>query len=292
MSELEVAVRNPGLVLLWSFGLFMLMHLHQYLGGALAAWRSEQTLDAIMSGKYQDHNTILMRGLAAAAIGLPLALVATTVLWRRPIGWMQLDFRWNMLLAGLAMGLVLPILIVLFLRAIGLASVYKSLSRLQWDERLAAHIGVACTAVFTGIAEEIVFRGMAARELAHVWGWPLAVLVAGAFFGIVHLASRFKTLTVRSALVIMVSSVAVSFLFVAMYVRSGSLWLPIGFHAAWNYSLVEILGLPMSGRETDGGLAETRLDTSSWLTGGSVGMEASPVALAAYVLVGLLYVVF
>ena len=99
----------------------------------------------------------------------------------------------------------------------------------------------------------------------------------------------------RSALAIMVASLAVSFLFVAMYARSGSLWLPIGFHAAWNFSLVGILGLPLGGKSTRAGLLETRLDASSWWTGGpvgSVGIEVSPVAVAAYLVVGLLFVVF
>lgn len=144
-------------------------------------------------------------------------------------------------------------------------------------------------ALFTGVAEELIFRAMAARELSLVLGWPLAVLAAGAYFGVVHLAGQIKTLTVRTGLTIMVSSIFVSFLFVAMYVRSGSLWMPIGFHAAWNYSLVGILGLPMSGKETECGLLKTTLKGSPRLTGGETGMEASAVALVAYAVIGLLF---
>ena len=90
----------------------------------------------------------------------------------------------------------------------------------------------------------------------------------------------------------LVNSIFVGFLFVAMYVRSGSLWLPIGFHAAWNFSLVGVLGLPMSGKETESGLLKTTLTGSPWLTGGKTGMEASAVALIAYAVVGLLFVLF
>ena len=292
MSNLGIVARNPGLVLLWGFGLFMLMHLHQYVGGVLAAWRSGQTLDAIMSGKYQDHRTVLMRGLAAVVVGIPLAWVAASFLWGRPIDWMGLGLRGGMLVAGITLGLSLPLVVALVLQAGGLATMGRSYPGDRWREKGMMLLGIALTALFTGIAEEIVFRAMAAREIALAWGWPLAVLVAGAFFGLVHLVSRLKTLTVKSAIWIMVSSIAVSFLFVAMYVRSGSIWLPIGVHAAWNFALVGILGLPLDGVETDVGAFWTRLDEASWLTGGSAGMEMSPVALAVYGVVGLLFVLF
>ncbi|MFC2095899.1 lysostaphin resistance A-like protein [Candidatus Bipolaricaulota bacterium] len=137
-----------------------------------------------------------------------------------------------------------------------------------------------------------MFRAMAARELSLVVGWPLAVLIAGVYFGLVHLVGQIKTLTAKKVLAIMVSSIFVSFLFVAMYVRSGSLWMPIGFHAAWNFSLVGILGLPMSGKETNYGLLKTTLTGPGWLAGGQIGMEASAVALVAYAVVGLLFVLF
>lgn len=78
MPAFEIAARNPFLVLVWSFGLFMLVHLHQYIGALLAAWRTRQTFDVIMGGKYEDHTTILMRGLAALAIGIPLTWIAAT----------------------------------------------------------------------------------------------------------------------------------------------------------------------------------------------------------------------
>jgi len=294
MSGIEIVARNPGLVLLWSFGLFMLMHVHQYLGGVLAAWRSGQTLDAIMSGTYQDHRTVLLRGLAAIGMGIPLAWVAAAFLWGRPIAWMGLSFRVELLLGGLALGLVLPVIVALVLRRLGLATMGRAYPGDRWREKGLMLLGIACTALFTGVGEEIVFRAMAAREVALIWGWPLAVLVAGAFFGVVHLVSRLKSLTVKSSLWIMVSSIAVSFMFVAMYARTGSIWLPIGVHSAWNFALVGVLGLPMDNqqtKDTDVAVFWTRLKRNSWLTGGSTGMEMSPVALAAYALVGLLFVV-
>jgi len=94
------------------------------------------------------------------------------------------------------------------------------------------------------------------------------------------------------AVTLMISSVLVSFLLIAMYVRSGSIWLPIGFHAAWNFALVGILGLPMSGNETEVSLFQTNVQGPVLLTGGALGIEASAIALGFYVILGLLFVVF
>ncbi|TFH07327.1 MAG: CPBP family intramembrane metalloprotease [Candidatus Atribacteria bacterium] len=290
MSAAEITMRNPLLVLLWTFGLFLFMHFHQYISALWVARRAGLTFDAVMKGKAESPTTLLIQGAAALLFGVPLAWVAATVLWRRPMAWMGLTFDGTWLLAGIGLGIALPLLVVFILKLSGQASISRPHRTLGRRERTTTLAAIACMALFTGFAEEIVFRAMAARELSVAMGWPLAVLVSGAYFGFVHLIGQIKTLTASKAATILVASVAVSFMFVAMYVRSGSLWLPIGFHAAWNFSLVGVLGLPMSGRRTEGGLLQTTLTGRPWLTGGEVGVEASVVALAAYALVGLLFV--
>ncbi|MBU1050763.1 CPBP family intramembrane metalloprotease [Candidatus Bipolaricaulota bacterium] len=288
----EITARNPVLVLIWSFGLFLFMHLGQYVGALLAVRRSGQTFDAIMSGKYEDHDTLLMKGIGTVVAGIPLIWIAVALLWRRPAAWMQLPFQGLALVAGLGMGILVPVLIAGMLRILGYAAIQPSQSILAWSKKIPWLSGIALLAVFTGVAEEIVFRAMAAREIAWVMGWPLAVLIAGTYFGVVHLIGQLKTLTLTKALAVLVSSILVSFLLIAMYVRSGSIWMPIGFHAAWNFSLVGILGLPMNGNVSEVSVFQTTFSGPAWLTGGTMGMEASGAALLAYVIVGLLFVLF
>ncbi len=288
----DVVSRNPLLILGWSFGLFLFIHLGQYAGALLAMWRSGQSFDAIMSGTYEDHSTILMKGIGAVCAGIPLAWIAATFLWGRSIVWMQLPFRGLSLAAGVELGLLFPILLVGVLKLLGHASISRSQSPLKQSRKALWLLGLALLSLFTGVAEEIVFRAMAAREFSLIVGWPMAILIAGAYFGAVHLIGQVKTLTVRKALSIMVSSIVVSFLFISMYVRSGTLWLPIGFHAAWNFSLVGILGLPMNTHAPEESMVQTTLAGPGWLTGGAMGLEASGMALFAYALLGLLFVVF
>jgi membrane protease YdiL (CAAX protease family) len=290
MTTYAIAARNPLLVIVWSFGLFMLMHGHQYVASLLVARRSGRTFDDVMSGRFEDRSTLLLRGAVAMLVGLPLIWLSMTLLWRRPLAWMGLGAQPEWLLLGLAVGLVLPVIVVGVLRLLHRARISRSLSPLTGKRTAAYMAGVALMAVFAGVSEEVVFRAMAARELSLVVGWGWAILISGMFFGVVHLLGQYKTLTMRKTGAILVSSLFVSFLFTAMYIRSASLWLPIGFHIAWNASYTAILGLRMSGEVPDTSLLQTTVDESSWVAGGAAGMEASLPAIAAYTLVALLFV--
>jgi len=281
--------RNPFLVLLWSFGLFLLMHAHQYLGALLAARADHVSFDALMSGKHESSRSLLLRGSVAIAAGLPLIWLCSTLLWSRPTAWMGLGISWGWLLLGIGLGMVSPLLIIAVLWRMNLARMPLSRLGLRRAELASAVVGISFAAVFAGVSEEIVFRGMMGLELALAWGWPAAILVSGAMFGIVHLLAQMKALTLRKGAAIMVSSIAVSFMFISLYRFSGSLWLPIGFHIAWNYAHSVLLGLEMNGEAPLASCLRTTLDTTSWIAGGEAGMEASLPSVAWYLLLGLLF---
>ena len=283
--------RNPFLVLLWSFGLFMLMHGHQYIGGLIAAHAGRVSMDSVMSGKHETPRSVLLRGVAAVVVGLPLVWLSVTLLWGRPLVWMGLSFQWGWLVLGLGMGLLATFLIVFALAKMRLARVAMGHDGVRGAEMMSAIVGLTLMAVFAGISEEIVFRGMMGLELSLAWGWLASVLVTGVSFGFVHLLGQLKTLTVRKVLTLLVSSIAVSFLFISLYRFSGSLWLPIGFHIAWNYAHSVLLGLEMNGKPPVASCLQTRLDSRSWLVGGEAGMESSVPAIAGYCLLGLLFTV-
>src|SRR5205823_14343263 len=76
----------------------------------------------------------------------------------------------------------------------------------------------------------------------------------------------------------------------AAYMLTRSLWLPMGIHAAWNFTQGEIFGVPVSGT-TVHGLLRSRLTGSPLLTGNGFGLEASPVAIVSATVAGVLLVV-
>jgi len=291
MSASAPDARNPSLVLIWAFGLFTLIHGHQYIGALLASLADRVSFDSIMSGKHETPRTLLIRGSLALIVGLPLVWLCSTLLWKRSTAWMGLGPQWGGLFLGIELGAAAPILVVLVLWRMNLARISLARTGRGHLQVVSAVLGLTAIAVFSGVSEEIAFRGMMGLELSLTWGWPLAVVVSGAVFGVVHLMGQTKTLNATKVGAIMLSSIAVSFLFISLYRFAGSLWLPIGFHVAWNCAHSPFLGLRMNGKEPLASYLKTTLDSSSWIAGGEAGMEASVPAVAVYCLMGSLFTV-
>src|SRR5262249_14558687 len=79
------------------------------------------------------------------------------------------------------------------------------------------------------------------------------------------------------------SSIAIALeagvLLAAAYVVTGRLWLPIGLHAAWNFTEGSVFGMSVSGGRQAASLFGGTLSGPAILTGGAVGPEASIVAV-------------
>ena len=141
----------------------------------------------------------------------------------------------------------------------------------------AALIQVAQTLVFSALlfmlaalAEEALFRGYPLQTLTRANLAWLAVFLTSVPFAAIHL----KNPNVAAGFTFINTALAGVWLAVA-YLRTRSLWFPLGVHWAWNWALGSLFGLPVSGitdlaphpllRGTDLGPA--------WLTGGSYGIE-------------------
>ncbi len=136
-----------------------------------------------------------------------------------------------------------------------------------------------------GFFEEFVFRGYALHNLTDWLGWKGAVFVQALIFALIHLANVATASDEArlAALGAMPSIFLIGIFFALSYRKTGSLWFPIGFHAAWNFSLGCLFSLPVSGIKTFQ-LLEVKANTDNWLSGGSFGAEGSfflvPVLLA------------
>ncbi|MES2358626.1 MAG: CPBP family intramembrane glutamic endopeptidase [Gemmatimonadota bacterium] len=134
-----------------------------------------------------------------------------------------------------------------------------------------------------GVLEEVLFRGVIFRiteEWIGSWG---ALAFSSLLFGAGHLANPHATLT--SALAIALEA---GVLLGAAFMITRRLWLPIGLHAAWNFTQSGIFGAPVSGTVPHGLFVST-LSGPAWATGGGFGPEASlPAVLVSLVSVWLL----
>jgi membrane protease YdiL (CAAX protease family) len=284
----KIKPRNMILVILWSYGLFVLMHVYQYIGAVIASARSGQGFEAIMSGEFESVQTDFIISLTALVVGITLVFLVTKFLWRRGAAWMRLRFDLKSLIAGIVLGIILPLVIVQILDLLGAAEISWKPAVPRSNEALLIITGYACMAIFSGIAEEVVFRGMAVREIALRHGWLIAVIIGGLYFGAAHLVAKLGALTILDSFGVLISGTLVSFMFIAMYRRSRSLWMPIGFHMAWNFCLKGVMGVTVSGNESTIGLLDVELTGSPFLTGGVFGLETSVVSLIFYLLAAIL----
>ena len=138
-------------------------------------------------------------------------------------------------------------------------------------------------ALGAGVLEEILFRGVIFRiteEWIGSWG---ALAFSSLLFGAAHLANPHATLS--SALAIALEA---GLLLGAAFMLTRRLWLPIGMHAAWNFTQSGIFGAPVSGSPAHG-VFISRLSGPAWATGGGFGPEASlPAVLVSLFSVWLL----
>lgn len=144
-------------------------------------------------------------------------------------------------------------------------------------------VGVTPLLFVAALAEEAIFRGYTLQTFARARLAWVGVLVTLMFFGYVHISNP------NAMPGMTFTNTALAGLWLAVgYLRTRSLWFPLGLHLSWNWALGWFFGLPVSGftlvshpllKGTDLGPV--------WLTGGSYGIEggvAATVALALFTL--------
>ncbi len=129
--------------------------------------------------------------------------------------------------------------------------------------------------LFASLLEELVFRGYELSTLASgIRFWPAAIVLSAVFGFVLHYAQKPNETLVDGLSVTLVA------LFLCLTVRrTGNLWFAIGWHWMFNFGSLFILGFPNTGNKgglpITGRLVEAATSGPAWLTGGSMGAEAS-----------------
>lgn len=150
------------------------------------------------------------------------------------------------------------------------------------SSQVAKTLIVSCGVfIVAALFEEAMFRGYPLQTLTRARLAWLGVLVTSAVFAAGHLQNP----NAGRALATLNTFLAGVWLAIA-FLRTRSLWFPLGVHWAWNWALGSLFGLPVSGltrlapnpllRGTDLG--------PSWLTGGAYGIEGGVACTVALVI--------
>jgi uncharacterized protein len=137
--------------------------------------------------------------------------------------------------------------------------------------------------LLSAIAEEFLFRGYAQFTLtAGIGFWPAAAVLS-ALFGLIHITNKGEN--ILGAL----SVVSFGLLLCLFLRRTGTLWCAVGFHLGYDWGQTFFYGLPNSGLTPSHNLFNVILNGPRWLTGGTVGPEASVICPLVLAAVGVLF---
>jgi CAAX protease family protein len=148
---------------------------------------------------------------------------------------------------------------------------------------LSATAAWSGTFLVVGLSEEFAFRGYPLFTLTTGIGfWPAAFVVSG-LFGLAHMGNRGETVFG------LVSVMFFSLLFCLFLQRTGDLWLAVGFHAGWDWGQTFFYGVPDSGIAPYHNLLNSAFHGPNWISGGTVGPEASVITPITLAIVAILF---
>lgn len=182
---------------------------------------------------------------------------------------------------GMLWGIVALTTLMLFMRTVG-AYYFGSLAL----HGMRLYKFAAFWAVFfvlVGLFEEFMLRGYTQFTLGRGIGfWPTACLLSFAF-GAIHLRNQGEN--VVGAL----GAAIIGLFFCLTLRRTGNLWFAVGLHASWDWGETFLYSVANSGLQAPGHLLNPSFQGPTWLTGGTVGPEAS---VFVFVVMGLMWIVF
>jgi membrane protease YdiL (CAAX protease family) len=121
-----------------------------------------------------------------------------------------------------------------------------------------------------GIGEELLIRGLGFNALRRGIGDKAAIILSSLIFGALHILNPNSSWIATSLIAL------VGIWFGILVVKSGSLWMPIGAHLAWNFCEGFIYGQPVSGTTPHSSLFVAISETTSqFWSGGDFGPEAA-----------------
>lgn len=211
-----------------------------------------------------------------------LIVIVWTKFIKRPLSNMGLtSFKkdYKDFIGGLLFGIVMISIVFVILLVSGNASVDS------WQPKFSSGILLwLIIFISVGFGEEILARGYIMSVLRQTKNLPMVVIIPSAIFALLHIFNP----GVRVLPIINIFLVGV--LFSYMYIKSGNIWMPIGYHITWNFFMGNIYGFKVSGMDT-ASLISTNLGSNTIISGGDFGPEGGLV-VTVITLLGFVFVKF
>ena len=124
--------------------------------------------------------------------------------------------------------------------------------------------------VCIGVAEEFWYRSYFLQSLWKGIGfWPASIVIALVFTADHYFYKAGENIWD------VITLVSLSMLMCYTVLRTGTLWFAVGFHIAFDYMQLFVIGTPNGSHVPVGRLLDVQFSGPTWLTGGVLGTEAS-----------------
>lgn len=125
------------------------------------------------------------------------------------------------------------------------------------------------------LAEETICRGFLLPSLSKNTSLPIAIFVSSTAFALPHLSSLLSADT-KFAVVGIINLYLVSVIFSLLFVLRSNIFIVSGLHCVWNFVLNGVMGLSVSGSDSNAsGVLNFEVYSGNILNGGVYGLEAS-----------------
>ena len=238
-------------------------------GGVFLAAVLADLINALLNGKQNGMlegfvQMILVSGFSILAYWFYCGLVEGTDLN---------DMKMKHLASQLGIGILLGLgFISIIMIVLALTGNYHVMG---WN-KISVLFPVFVISIQAGIMEEIMGRGIIFRIVEDGLGTFFSILISAFIFGFLHSwndnATWFSSVSI---------ALTAGLVLALLYVWTRQLWIPIGMHFAWNFTLGGIYGAPVSGGDRPG-LLNSTLEGADWLTGGDFGPEASIITIVIF----------
>lgn len=229
-------------------------------------------------------------GIHSLAARIAVTLFASAAILTLFLLWTRLferEWRTDLLSKGVFKNLLLGMTTgILFFSAVTAVLLLTGCSRIvyaspAWPyilKNMFSYLLVACS-------EEVIFRGILFRMTDERYGLWVALGISALVFGAVHMMNPGASLWSSVAI-----AVEAGVLLGIVYKYSGSLWLPIGLHWAWNFTQGNVFGFPVSGCGLEESIFRTSACGPDIITGGAFGPEASIISVVLGTALSILFI--
>ena len=180
----------------------------------------------------------------------------------------------NDLLHGVMMGVISMTTILFVLMLTGQAQI----TSISFSKLFSLSIVVEwCSLSVYAFSEELLTRGFMMTAMKTTRNKFTVFFLPAVLFSLIHLLNPGFTFLSFT------NTVLAGLLFAYLFVKSGKLWLPTGFHIMWNFIQGDIFGMNVSGNESSA-VFQTKMGTNAMLTGGEYGPEGGLIVTAVFFL--------